>query len=343
MKEDIMALNVTDNVDFYRGPLSQRAYFVMGIYMTILGFAAYIGNGLILFLFVKNKLFRQAHINLFIVNIVVCNIGESLLGFPFGVASHFSKRWIFGDIGCRFYGFICFACCLSSMCTYVAISVYRYIAICQPAVLGRLLKGNRIPFVLVMIWAYSLFWAISPFFGWGKYAPEPFKTTCSLAWTDRSLSSVTFIISALILILAIPVTIMVAAYIKILIVTRSQVSGHPLPQEMVQLPTGHANHGVHCIRDIESRTTVIVFLTVALYVVAWAPYAILSFLSVCGVRIPVEATPIPTMFAKSNCAYNPIIYFVSHRRFRTSLMELFGMSPSFDAPVAKETNSVRRT
>ncbi|XP_071081092.1 rhodopsin, G0-coupled-like [Haliotis cracherodii] len=332
-----MTSNVTDDADFYSGPLSHQTYFIMGVYLTVIALASYIGNGLILFLFMKNKLFRQAHINFFIVNIVVCNIGESLMGFPFGVASHFSYRWTFGDIGCRFYGFICFVCCLASMCTYVAISVYRYISICRPTLLGRLLNGRRIPLVLVVIWVYSLFWATLPFFGWGAYAPEPFKTTCSLAWTDRSPSSISYIISAITFILIIPMTIMMFAYTKILIRTCSQVSGDDWPQENVQLPTGHAKHGVNYIRDIESRTTTVVFVTVALYVIAWSPYTIMSFLSVCGVRIPVEVTPIPTMFAKSNCAYNPIIYFVAHRRFRASLMELFGISSALAAPVTKDT------
>ena len=35
---------------------------------------------------------------------------------------------------------------------------------------------------IALIWAYTVFWAVLPAFGFGSYGPEPFGTSCTINW-----------------------------------------------------------------------------------------------------------------------------------------------------------------
>ncbi|KAK6182156.1 hypothetical protein SNE40_009901 [Patella caerulea] len=121
---------------------------------------------------------------------------------------------------------------------------------------------------------------------------------------------------------------MVMAYWAILRHTKSQISRAAYEssvEEKSTLPLKHAKHGVTYIKDIETRTSKIVQITILLYVMSWLPYATCSLLSACGVVFPVTVTAIPALIAKTHCAYTPIVYITAHKKFKIALMELIGI------------------
>ena len=65
---------------------------------------------------------------------------------------------------------------------------------------------------------------------------------------------------------------------------------------------------------------------VALFLVAWTPYLIIALIGVFGDRTLVTpmVNAIPSLFAKSSCVYNPIVYALKNQKFRRAILSLMG-------------------
>ena len=89
------------------------------------------------------------------------------------------------------------------------------------------------------------------------------------------------------------------------------------------------------IEDIATRQSYIaqakvarqlVFLT-GMFLFAWTPYAVVSFLSVTNIIKPDnKISVLPAMFAKMSIVYNPLVYFFTFKRLRRRSAQLFKSS-----------------
>lgn len=57
-------------------------------------------------------------------------LGALVVGKPFTIISCFCHRWVFGWIGCRWYGWAGFFFGCGSLITMTAVSLDRYLKIC---------------------------------------------------------------------------------------------------------------------------------------------------------------------------------------------------------------------
>ena len=64
------------------------------------------------------------------------------------------------------------------------------------------------------------------------------------------------------------------------------------------------------------------------FIVVWTPYAVESLWAAHVKHVSVTAAVLPTMFAKSSCALNPIIFIASSSNFRRDLAKLWTRTPS---------------
>ncbi|KAL3872950.1 hypothetical protein ACJMK2_036119 [Sinanodonta woodiana] len=191
-------------------------------------------------------------------------------------------------------------------------------------------KPQTVVLILVGVWTYSTIWALLPFLGWGSYGPEPFHTSCSIDWIGKSVSAQTYVWFIFISIVVLPVLVMAYSYYHVLVTVRTQVT--PIAPEAVSTGppsrVAHPAHGITFERGIDRRANKIVFVTMLLYCIAWLPYAVLSMLSTVGVHLPDMMTMIPCILAKSQCAFNPIVYLITHRPFRHSFYHICRCNPS---------------
>ena len=98
----------------------------------------------------------------------------------------------------------------------VVVSIFRYIVICKPEISNKKISWyNQLitkMTILCFDWCnaesrltprfscicvlaaiiYALIWTLPPFFGWSRYVQEPFSTSCSFDWYDRSIGGVTY-------------------------------------------------------------------------------------------------------------------------------------------------------
>lgn len=75
----------------------------------------------------------------------------------------------------------------------------------------------NVKLLCMLIWLYALLWALLPILGWGRYGPEPFGLSCSLAWGNMKEEGFSFVISLFIFNLAVPTVVIVSCYFGIAI------------------------------------------------------------------------------------------------------------------------------
>ncbi|NXC14298.1 OPN5 protein, partial [Corythaeola cristata] len=273
--------------DPFASKLSREADIVAGFYLTVIG-----NDFLILMDFVSHLTFFSP---------------LEVVGKPFSIISFFSHRWVFGWMGCRWYGWAGFFFGCGSLITMTAVSLDRYLKICHLSY-GTWLKRHHAFMCLAIIWAYATFWATVPFAGVGNYAPEPFGTSCTLDWwlAQASVAGQAFILSILFFCLLFPTVVIVFSYVKIILKVKSST------KEVAHYDTRIQNSHI-----LEMKLTKVAMLICAGFLTAWIPYAVVSVWSAFGQpdSIPIQFSVVPTLLAKSAAMYNPIIYQVIDCKF----------------------------
>ena len=70
-----------------------------------------------------------------------------------------------------------------------------------------------------------------------------------------------------------------------------------------------------------------------MFVVAWTPYAAVTFAAQFGSNIEAYINPyttsLPALFAKTSSVYNPLIYTLSNKDFRRFFVNKLGFNKSF--------------
>lgn len=66
-------------------------------------------------------------------------------------------------------------------------------------------------------------------------------------------------------------------------------------------------------------------LSVVIFVLSWSPYCLVSLFAVFTGRHVITSgeAEIPELLAKASVIYNPIVYTIKNRRFRTTLLRIF--------------------
>ncbi|CAG2254619.1 OPN5 [Mytilus edulis] len=111
---------------------------------------------------------------------------------------------------CAAYGFICFFCGVVSITTLAVISYVRYLKVCGVKRGDTILLHPKTS--LIGIYCYAGFWALLPIFRVGAYGPEPYGTSCTLAWKGYPVFVTFFLFGCVLL----PVVIMNLSYAKII-------------------------------------------------------------------------------------------------------------------------------
>ncbi|VEN56334.1 unnamed protein product [Callosobruchus maculatus] len=74
----------------------------------------------------------------------------------------------------------------------------------------------------------------------------------------------------------------------------------------------------------ECKLAKIALMTISLWFMAWTPYLVTNFSGIFGnSKISPLATIWCSLFAKANAVYNPIVYGISHPKYRQALEKKF--------------------
>ena len=168
------------------------------------------------------------------------------------------------------------------------------------------------------MWIYCGVLVSLPLFGISAYVPEGLFTSCSWGYTIKSFSSRIYYLLLIILGFVLPVLLICACYATILasvIIHAREMTGLTVPSQK--------NSFRKLRRKTEIRTAQTIVMLILLYLFAWTPYAVVTLIGQFGPDgiLTPWTTVFPAYFAKSAVVMDPIVFGLSHPRFRTSLKQ----------------------
>lgn len=93
--------------------------------------------------------------------------------------------------------------------------------------------------------------------------------------------------------------------------------------------------------NAEIKLAKIAMVTISLWFMAWTPYLVINYAGVFGTG---QISPLQTIwgsvFAKANSVYNPIVYGISHPKYRAALYQRFPSLECGKKKAAGEQESV---
>nr|BAC76019.1 opsin [Branchiostoma belcheri] len=292
--------------------VSYEGYLASAIYITLTGLIAFFGNVITITVFLTEKEFRKKQQNGFVLNLAIADLSVCVFAYPSSAIAGYAGRWVLGDVGCTIYGFLCFTFALVSMVTLCVISIYRYILICKPQY-AHLLTHRRTVYVIIGTWLYALVFTVPPLVGVKRYTYEPMQITCSLDWNVQHPGEKAYIAAVLVIVYVLQVLIMCFCYFNI-IFKSANLKFAALASEKTKMAA----------KKDTWKTSVMCLTMVVSFLIAWTPYAVSSTWDILSAEdLPIIATILPSLFAKSSCMMNPIIYACCNTKFRQAAVKSF--------------------
>ncbi|XP_053330457.1 opsin-5-like [Spea bombifrons] len=290
---------------------SDEGETAIGIYLLLLGWMSWLGNGVVICIMCKRRQSLDPH-DMLTLNLAVSDAGISIFGYSRGIVELFHGLGKDGFLvtslwTCKVDGFLILLFGLISISTLTAISIFRYVKGCQPHRAHKVHKQS-VSMALVFIWISSAIWSGFPLLGWGSFTERKYGT-CEIDWSQatRSVSYKCYVIGVFLWGFFIPVSIMVFCYVSII---RTVHASHQSSQH-----GGISQRQLTMERDI----TRVSFVICTAFLLAWSPYAVISMWSACGYHVPGLTSVVATLLAKSASFYNPIIYIGLSSKFRQDI------------------------
>ncbi|KAM3866062.1 vertebrate ancient opsin-like [Diretmus argenteus] len=282
----------------YRATLSHTGHLIAAVCLGFIGTFGLLNNLLVLVLFCRYKMLRSP-INMLLINISISDLLVCVLGTPFSFAASTQGRWLIGEEGCVWYGFVNTLFGVVSLNSLAVLSYERYSTMVKPTE-ADLSNYYKAYLGIALSWGYSLVWTVPPLFGWSRYGLEGPGTTCSVDWTTKTANNISYIVCLFVFCLVVPFLVIVFCYGK-LMCTIKQVSGI----------------NAMASRKREQRVLFMVVIMVACYLMCWLPYGVMALLATFGPPglVTPEASIIPSILAKTSTVINPVIYIFMNKQF----------------------------
>ncbi|XP_076030478.1 rhodopsin-like [Oratosquilla oratoria] len=311
-------LHMVDSHWYQFPPMNPLWYGLLGFAIFVLGAMSVIGNGVVIWVFMNTKSLRSPA-NTLVVNLALSDFLMMLTMFPPMVINCFQGTWVLGAFFCEIYAFAgsLFGCI--SIWTMVWITLDRYNVIVK-GVSAEPLNRKGAMLRILFTWTMALVWCLFPFFGWNRYVPEGNMTACGTDYLTEDTFSHSYLYVYSVWVYFIPLLVIVYSYTFII----KAVAEHEK-----QMRDQAKKMGVKSLRSDEAQKTSaecrlakVALVTVSLWFMAWTPYLIINY---TGMLDKQKVTPLfsiwGSLFAKANAVYNPIVYAISHPKYRAALQK----------------------
>ena len=200
-----------------------------------------------------------------------------------------------------------------------AIAIDRYYAIARPLHVAKFMTRKRAFFMIVGVWLWSLLWSVPPVFGWGAYIPEGFQVSCTFDYLTQTDNNRSFVMCLYLCGFVVPLLIILVCYAFII----KAVRDHEIEMKKTAKKLNAEMRTNQDKTRMEIRVTKISFIIVLLYLLSWSPYAVVALIGQFGDAKFVTPfwSELPVMLAKASAMHDPIVYSLSHPKFRAALYE----------------------
>ncbi|XP_077567380.1 opsin 8, group member b [Stigmatopora nigra] len=303
--------------DHYRSTLPPTMDIGAGIYLLLITLFSVAGNLLVLVM-AFNRSSRMKPPELLSVNLAVTDLGAAVTMYPLAVASAWSHRFLGGDAACLYYGLAGFFFGVASIMNLTLLAIVRFVVSLDLQSPNNKVSWRQVKILCSWSWLYALFWALLPVLGWGRYGPEPFGLSCSLAWGRLRRQDSSFVVAMFSFNLALPAAVIICCYFSIavklyLAYKKSRVHGRRVPN----------------VLKMHRRLLLMAVLISMSFIICWSPYSMVSMWSALGPGDPVppQLSLLPCIFAKSSTVCNPVIYYIFSQSFKSEVKRLVGFGP----------------
>ena len=273
---------------------------ILLVTFILISVSSFLANGVVCAVYILSKNIRTAK-HYFIVNLAIADILMALFGIPFYLTRYTKHKTL-----CKYGAMVEVLCCTSSIVSFTAISVERFVAVKYPLRYSTMVTHKRCLIALCFVWGYSIANALASRIPVGKFYDE------CVFFTNPYLYFSTF--SSFLL----PFFAMVVIYGWIYKVAKKQAR---------QLNYSFRGHSAETGRQIklEFKAAKTLTLIIGAFVVSWIPL----FLYIWIFHLYEETPPfddlhyIVEVARYLNGLANPFIYVGINREFRHSTFKIF--------------------
>ncbi|KAJ8920852.1 hypothetical protein NQ315_015644 [Exocentrus adspersus] len=313
-------LHMVDAYWYQYPPMNPLWHGILGFMIGVLGFISIVGNGMVLYIFSSTKPLRTPS-NLLVMNLAFSDFLMMSTMAPPMVINCYNETWVLGPFFCEIYGMLgsLFGC--ASIWTMTFIALDRYNVIVKGLSAQPLTKKTAMLRIL-LIWAMSIGWTIAPLFGWNRYVPEGNMTACGTDYLSKDPLSQSYIVAYAIFVYFAPLFIIIYSYFFIV----QAVAAHEkaMREQAKKMNVASLRSSEASQTSAECKLAKIALMTISLWFMAWTPYLVTNFAGIFGnSKITPLATIWCSLFAKANAVYNPIVYGISHPKYRQALEKKF--------------------
>nr|XP_057907947.1 melanopsin-A-like isoform X3 [Doryrhamphus excisus] len=298
-----------------------HAHYTIGSVILAIGVTGTVGNFLVIYAFSRSRSLRTPA-NMFIINLAITDLLMCVTQSPIFFTSSMHKRWIFGEKACELYAFCGALFGICSMITLTVIAIDRYFVITRPLSSIGVLSRKRALVILAAAWMYSLGWSLPPFFGWSAYVPEGLLTSCTWDYMTFTPSVRAYTMLLFIFVFFLPLLIIICCYIFIFraIRTTNKAVGKVNGSVHSHTATRDSAKTFHRLQN-EWKMAKIALIVILLYVVSWSPYSTVALTAFAGYAdmLTPYMNSVPAVIAKASAIHNPIIYAITHPKYRVAL------------------------
>lgn len=301
-------------------PMNPLWHSILGFAIGLFGAIAMLGNLCVIYIFAKTKSLRTPS-NLFVINLALSDFLIMFTMAPPMVINCYYETWIFGPLMCQIYG-MCgslFGC--SSIWTMTLIAFDRYNVIVK-GIAGKPLTHGGAILRILFVWVASAVWTVLPLFGWNRYTPEGNMTACGTDYLTKEWLSRSYILVYGMWCYFLPLFLIIYSYWFIL----KAVSAHEknMREQAKKMNVASLRSSENANQSTECKLAKVALMTISLWFLAWTPYLLINF---AGIFDMLKLSPLSTIwgsvFAKANAIYNPVVYGISHPKYRAELIKTF--------------------
>ncbi|XP_034484661.1 opsin Rh2 [Drosophila innubila] len=299
-------------------PMDPTMSNILGLFTLCILIISCCGNGVVVYIFGGTKSLRTPA-NLLVLNLAFSDFCMMASQSPIMLVNFYYQTWILGPLWCDIYA-VCgsmFGCVsIWSMCM---IAFDRYNVIVK-GINGTPMTIKLSIMKILFIWLMATFWTIMPLIGWSSYVPEGNLTACSIDYMTRQWNPRSYLITYSIFVYYVPLFLICYSYWFII----ATVAAHEkaMREQAKKMNVKSLRSSEDCDKSAEGKLAKVALTTISLWFMAWTPYLVICYFGLFKIE---GLTPLTTIwgatFAKTSAVYNPIVYGISHPKYRLVLKE----------------------
>ncbi|XP_011164468.1 rhodopsin isoform X2 [Solenopsis invicta] len=336
-------LHLIDPYWYQFAPMDPIWHKILGLVMIVLGIMGWTGNGIVVYVFLMTPSLRTPS-NLLVMNLAFSDLIMMVIMSPQMIINCYYETWILGPLMCDIHSMVASLCGCTSIWTMTAIALDRYNVIVK-GISGKPFTIKKAILEILIIWLFASVWTVLPMVGWNRYVLEGNMATCGIDYLAKDWISRSYILVYSIFVYYTPLFTIIYSYYFIV----SAVDAHEkaIRKQTKKMNVQYLQSGDNQNASAEAKLAKVALMTISLWFMAWTPYLVINYIGIFGgISISPLFTIWGSLFAKANAVYNPIVYGISHPKYRAALKEKlpFFVCGSTEDPPAKtaatETSSM---